>query len=361
MRTMERTDLKWAHPESASEGWYAIPMPDMRAYVKQDPKKTDAMMDEMCAQMAPAITASETFDWKEYAAFGCVEEPEAPSVKVMVGTPKKHKKGKKLPVVFGIAGGGLIFGGRAEMCAAAYPPYLEMAGVDHIEVTFSYRLAPGAEYPAAINDCHAAYQWMIDHAEELDIDTDRIVIYGISTGGHLALCTTFRIKRYQYCGAPMPRGVVIQVPVMDDCALTHSSGFFFDNEDGTKAAWDAELTQCGYKAYLGEHFGDPRLLPEAVPNRATAEDVKGFPPLWVPAEAEFEPGRDSLLHFAQLLYNADIFCDLHVWGGTSHQGFTAKETDFAKRCNAVFAGAIRDALTYDFRRPWLNEADASRE
>ena len=50
-----------------------------------------------------------------------------------------------------------------------------------------YRLTGQATAPAAIEDVRCALRYLIHHARELNIDTDRIVIMGSSAGGHLAL------------------------------------------------------------------------------------------------------------------------------------------------------------------------------
>jgi acetyl esterase/lipase len=50
-----------------------------------------------------------------------------------------------------------------------------------------YRLAADAYAPAAIEDVRCALLYMIEHAGEYNIDTDRIVVMGGSAGGHLAL------------------------------------------------------------------------------------------------------------------------------------------------------------------------------
>jgi acetyl esterase/lipase len=56
-----------------------------------------------------------------------------------------------------------------------------------------YRLAPRYSYPAQFDDGSRAMRWIRSHAQELDIDPDRIGAWGESAGGHLAsmLATQF--------------------------------------------------------------------------------------------------------------------------------------------------------------------------
>jgi len=51
-----------------------------------------------------------------------------------------------------------------------------------------YRLAPDALFPAGFDDCHAAWQWLLDHNGEMAIDPAKIVIGGYSAWAGLAAC-----------------------------------------------------------------------------------------------------------------------------------------------------------------------------
>lgn len=65
-------------------------------------------------------------------------------------------------------------------------PYLEMGwSVINVE----YRLAKRSPAPGAVEDCRCALKWAIDNAGKYNINTEKIVISGISAGGHLALTT----------------------------------------------------------------------------------------------------------------------------------------------------------------------------
>ncbi|HEX7442560.1 MAG TPA: alpha/beta hydrolase, partial [Acidimicrobiales bacterium] len=73
-------------------------------------------------------------------------------------------------------------------------------GVAVVMVDFRNALSPSsvpevAPYPAGLNDCVSGFHWVVDHAGDLGIDPDRIVIAGESGGGNLTLATGMRLLR----------------------------------------------------------------------------------------------------------------------------------------------------------------------
>ncbi len=57
--------------------------------------------------------------------------------------------------------------------------------------SLNYRLSGVAPYPAAVEDCVAAIRYLRDHAEEYNIDPDRMAAQGGSAGAHLSLMMAF--------------------------------------------------------------------------------------------------------------------------------------------------------------------------
>ncbi len=86
------------------------------------------------------------------------------------------------PLVINIHGGGWNHGVK-EGQGGFSPFFKEGFAVANIE----YRLTPQATAPAAIEDARCALIYLINHAKQLNIDANKIVIMGGSAGGHLAL------------------------------------------------------------------------------------------------------------------------------------------------------------------------------
>lgn len=98
----------------------------------------------------------------------------------------KDGRCKRLPVLLYLHGGGWTFGSInscGRFCNA-------MAASGKMRViALDYRLAPEHPYPAGLNDCIDAVEYIVGHADDLRIDSNRITIGGDSSGGNLALAT----------------------------------------------------------------------------------------------------------------------------------------------------------------------------
>ncbi|GAA3827894.1 alpha/beta hydrolase [Nocardioides panacisoli] len=106
----------------------------------------------------------------------------------VAGLPARHYLPTGLadgpgPVLLFFHGGGFLYGdldshdGPCRVLA-------EQSGVPVLSV--AYRLGPEAAFPTAFDDAEAAHRWVVDHAEELGVDPQRIAVGGDSAGGNLA-------------------------------------------------------------------------------------------------------------------------------------------------------------------------------
>jgi len=90
-----------------------------------------------------------------------------------------------VPTLIYLHGGGWVSGLRQEF-SLLFLPFIEMGfAVANVQ----YRMGHVSPAPAAVLDCRAALRWVVYNADKYHFDVDRIVTFGHSAGGHLALMT----------------------------------------------------------------------------------------------------------------------------------------------------------------------------
>lgn len=346
-RITDITDRDWAHPDGV-EFWYLDPLANIGTAKLYDPNtseeekfqigqaKHDAFMEQWWS-------SEHTCEITRHMVPGCPEEPKT-ECEVWVVKPKNIKV-KKNRCLFYVIGGGIF-----TINPNAYP--IERLCEEHkcIAIVPIYRLSWKAKYPAAINDLHAAYQWMIENADEIGIHPNKVVLTGSSSGGHLALCMGFRAKRYGYS----PRGIVTVSAQTDDREKDGPSFY--------SGIWDSVEQHDGLMQYMGRNFASNRVGPEAFANHATVEDCIGFPPVFM-HQSELDPDIINNAEFYTKLLKAHSFVEYHVYGGAHHNNGVwaivkscGEANDYSTRVAEMFDANLEDAFKYDLRRPWVVEA-----
>ena len=169
-------------------------------------------------------------------------------VKMHVMTPRS-KAGETTPCLFYIHGGGFIF--------KAYTNHYVMEqeyalGAGCRVVGIDYSLAPKHPFPTALNECLEGYRYLLANAEELLIDTSRMMIGGDSAGGLLAMDTYLSLEVSE-----RPIGLMLIYPVVDDSQTTPSMKRFDDtpawNSVNNAKMWDWYLVGQEYRSPLERH------------------------------------------------------------------------------------------------------------
>ncbi|MEN0036439.1 MAG: alpha/beta hydrolase [Cellvibrio sp.] len=93
--------------------------------------------------------------------------------------------GKPVPGVVLVHCGGWRSGYRTHLT----PMAIELAKAGYVAATITYRLAPEAQYPAAVYDVKAAIRWLRTNAAEFGVDPAKIAVGGSSAGGQIASLT----------------------------------------------------------------------------------------------------------------------------------------------------------------------------
>jgi len=87
---------------------------------------------------------------------------------------------RPMPIIMEIHAGGWMYG---EKLVERNRPFAEEG---FFTLSINYRLSNEAIFPAQIEDVKAAVHWLRSHHEEYHLNPDRIGVWGISSGGHLA-------------------------------------------------------------------------------------------------------------------------------------------------------------------------------
>lgn len=226
------------------------------------------------------------------------------------------------PVLYWMHGGGMVIGNR-HMDDARLIEWCRWLGC--VCVSVEYRLAPEAPYPRPLDDCEAGLRFIVEHADDLQIDLGRIGIGGRSAGGGLAAGLALRWRAdvalaFQY----------LEYPMLDDRGITLSSQL-----DGLPM-WSRGSNAFGWQSYLGNRCGTNDVPADAAPARAT--ELSRLPPTFI-GVGTVDCLRDESIEFAARLCQAGVPTELHVYAGAVH-GFDM----FAR--TAVAQTAARDSADW---------------
>ena len=165
-----------------------------------------------------------------------------------------------------------------------------------------YRLAPEHRFPAGLEDCVSAHEWMIAHGPSGPAPAKATFVAGDSAGGSLTLATLLALRDR---GLTLPAGGIPLSPTTD---LTLASESLRTVEDPIISARTMPVFR---DMYLGET--DPRD-PLASP---VFGDYRGIPPLLIQV-GEHEMLRDDSLRVAEKARADGIQVNLEVWPGMFH-------------------------------------------
>lgn len=221
--------------------------------------------------------------------------------KVWILRPGNHES--LHPGILFIHGGGYLTGGAWMIHFSVFKRIAKTYGA--VIIAPEYRLSWTAPYPAALDDCYAALKYLWDHADELGVRRDRIVVGGESAGGGLAAAVTI----YARDKGEIPVYYHFPLYPMLDCYDTPSSAHNYG------LMWGTRRNHLGWRMYLGPLYGTVPIPPYASPSRL--EDFAGMPPAYSYVN-QGEPFHDELLAYIQKLKDAGIPASVDVFSGKAH-------------------------------------------
>jgi acetyl esterase/lipase len=255
------------------------------------------LMREMIKGMEVAPFESDTMTLEEKSG-----KFEGKDVRFFIYKPKDIDQHSGI-CVYWIHGGGNVVGTPREDDIAA----LFVENLKCTMVSVDYKLAPEHKHPEGMEDCYVGLLWTAEHANELNIDKNKIVVAGESAGGGMAARTLLLNKERKGVEVAFQ---LLKCPMLDNTHDTTSgklSGYL---------GWDRDSSLWAWNAYLGDDLGKNAT---ALQSPARATDLSELPPtfLYVGANELF---RDEVIAYAQQLMKDQVPTELYVAPGVSHGG-----------------------------------------
>ncbi|RNL66069.1 alpha/beta hydrolase [Nocardioides marmoriginsengisoli] len=244
--------------------------------------------------------------------------------------PSSRLGADPVPTLMFIHGGGMALG-DLDSHDGACRHLAELAGVQVLSI--DYRLAPEHPFPAAVEDCFAAYQWLVKNADALNADPERLAVGGDSAGGLLSATTAIQAAE---AGLPMAFQLLIY-PVVDFTTRSRSQELF----DGG----GFYLTKEGMDRLSDWYFPDEaaKASPLGSPGART-ELPSGLAPAFV-ATAGFDPLRDEGEAYARLLAQHGVPVTTQRYPSMIHGFFNMVGVGREARANAAdIAARLKVAL-----------------
>ena len=169
-----------------------------------------------------------------------------------------------------------------------------------------YRLAPEHPFPAAVEDCWAAFQWVAEHAAELGADPDRIAVGGDSAGGYLSAVVALKAAE---AGVPL-RLQLLVYPVTDMAETSESRRLFGEGFFLTERVHRAGRTTATSPTRRPARPAGLGAYTEKIPDGPRARRYV--------VTAGFDPLRDEGEAWARRLADAGVDVQLKRYPGLIH-------------------------------------------
>ena len=255
------------------------------------------------------------------------------SIRLLILRPLE-KSEKPVPGVLWVHGGGYQLGSAKDIFVTRALSLVVKFGA--VLVAPDYRLSKRHPYPAALHDCWAALLYLKEHAGELGVRPDQIMVGGESAGGGMAaaLCMLARDREEVNIAFQMPL-----YPMLDDRETPSS-------KDNHAPNWNSRRNRKAWKRYLREAWGTDPVSCYAAPARC--KDYHGLPPCYT-FVGDIEPFYCETVDYVRHLQEAGVRAEVDVYPDWFHAYdlfFPAKKV--VREAIARFEAQVQYAFEHDF-------------
>jgi acetyl esterase/lipase len=223
------------------------------------------------------------------------------------------------PALLWIHGGGFVMGSaRQEDGFCRRLSHLANVAVAAVD----FRLPPEHPYPAPLEDSYAALLWL---AQQPWVDSSRVAIGGLSSGGGLAAALAFLARDR---GEIQPAFQLLSQANLDDRTGSQATG-------RRRLIWSEGDNREAWRWYLGD--ADP-----AVASPARRTDLAGLAPAWI-GTGSLDLLHDEAVEYGRRLNEAGTPCHVEIAVGAFHSfdlivpDAPVSLTFFASQCDQLRA------------------------
>ncbi|OPY61227.1 MAG: Carboxylesterase NlhH [Syntrophorhabdaceae bacterium PtaU1.Bin034] len=238
--------------------------------------------------------------------------------------------GRPLPVLLYFHGGAWVVGNLDTEEDTCIPLARQ---TPCIVLSVDYRLAPEHPYPAGLEDCYAALEWVAQNAAAVGGDPGRIGVSGESAGGNLAIAVALMTKER---GGPAISFQALFYPATDLSSYRRQSeqvfgeGFFISRADmeGSRTLYVPNE----------QDWTSPYVSPLLAP------DLSGLPPAII-ITSGCDPLRDGGEAYAKRLQDAGVPAKYLCFEDMIHAFLILfKSSDSRKKALEAASTALREAF-----------------
>ena len=249
-------------------------------------------------------------------------------VPVRAYRPKGAGRDEILPALVYIHGGGWVI---ADLDVYDATPRFLAKALDAVVISVEYRKAPESPFPAAVDDCFSALEFVVQNGKNLNIETAKVAVGGDSAGGNLAAVIALMARD---AGGPAISFQLLIYPATD-----HRLGHPSIDSNGEGYLLTKKVMQYFRGHYLPREADwlDWRASP------LLAKSHSGLPPAFV-MTAGFDPLRDEGRAYSEKLKSAGVPTEYREYSDMVHGFITmGRVLDTANAALADCAHALRKA------------------